>query len=63
MPVVGTYTERVSDTLIGEGDGVNCYCWDAKRSTARLLGHILIIHVSYMAYSRKHDYLFRQKNG
>jgi len=58
MLVVGTYTEKVSDTLIGKGKGVYFSSWDSKTGTSKIKNHIPLINVSYIAFSKKHDCLY-----
>jgi 6-phosphogluconolactonase len=58
MLVVGTYTEKISETFTGKGKGVYFLSWDSKTGNAEIKNHVPVINATYMVFSDKHACLY-----
>lgn len=58
MLLIGTYTEKVSDQIVGKGQGIYYLNWDCKKGNAELKGHIPAINTSYMAFAPSRQCLY-----
>ena len=58
MLLIGTYTEKVSDEIVGKGEGIYFLSWDSQEGNANLKGHIPAVNVSYMAFAPTYQCLY-----